>query len=225
LLLWSDKGSKSTSKSDDFDLDTPGYTQCKIEFWVYTSGMDDSGDDFTVGYDDGSTFNTIATYVYQTDFDNDEFNSFEIIIYESSYTFPSDARIRFQSTASGSDDSFYFDEIKVSGSTGGSKFIDETVAVESVVPQDIELGNYPNPFNPSTTICYNLPVESHVELSIYDITGRKITELFNGYQTAGKHTYEWEAVDVNGRKLTSGVYLLYINAGKYQQTVKMMYTK
>jgi hypothetical protein len=192
---------------------------------VYTSGHDDGSDYLDVGYDDGSSFYSVGTFTYLTDFNNDEFNNFEVIVYESSYTFPTDARIRFTCQANSTDDYFYIDEVKVSGSTGGSKSIGEIAAVEAVIPQDFVLGNYPNPFNPSTTIYYSLPVDGHVELSIYDITGRKVANLFNGYQAAGEYTHEWEAVDVNGEKLTTGVYLLQIITGKYHETVKMMYAR
>jgi hypothetical protein len=62
-------------------------------------------------------------------------------------------------------------------------------------------------------------------LSVYDITGRRVAELFNGYQSAGEHILNWEAVDANGQKLTTGVYLLQITAGEYRQTVKMIYAR
>jgi hypothetical protein len=61
---------------------------------------------------------------------------------------------------------------------------------------------YPNPFNPSTQINYALPEGTHVSLVVYDILGRKVAELVNGYQEAGSRTATWTAHDV-----ASGVYL------------------
>jgi len=60
---------------------------------------------------------------------------------------------------------------------------------------------YPNPFNPLTQINYELPEAAHVSLVVYDILGRKVTELVNGHHTAGYHTATWNASDV-----ASGVY-------------------
>jgi hypothetical protein len=111
------------------------------------------------------------------------------------------------------------------GSSKAAAPPEEILVSEPVIPENFRLSVYPNPFNPNTTIYYSLPVEGHVELSIYDITGRKVTEFSNGYQAAGEYTYNWEPVDANGRQLTSGVYFLHINAGEYRQTVKMLYAR
>lgn len=73
------------------------------------------------------------------------------------------------------------------------------------------LQNFPNPFNPNTTITYGLPVNSQVELSIYSILGEKITELVNSLQEKGFHKVSW-----NAKNLSSGVYILKINA-TYQE--------
>ena len=63
--------------------------------------------------------------------------------------------------------------------------------------------NYPNPFNPSTQINFDLPVAGAVSLTIYDVLGRKVAELANGYREAGYHSVTWNA----GARLASGVYL------------------
>lgn len=71
------------------------------------------------------------------------------------------------------------------------------------LPSEINLKqNYPNPFNPSTKIQFNLPIQSQVQLDIYDILGRKIITLVSEELTAGTHTYQWDA-DRNA----SGVYI------------------
>ena len=66
----------------------------------------------------------------------------------------------------------------------------------------LALENYPNPFNPSTQIKYDLPEASHVTLAVYDVLGRKVTELVNGQVAEGYHTATWNASDV-----ASGIYL------------------
>jgi len=72
--------------------------------------------------------------------------------------------------------------------------------------------NHPNPFNPKTVICYRLSANSHIELNIYDIQGKRIVTLFSGIQTAGIHRVEW---DVSGKKdLASGVYIYRLRTNK-----------
>jgi len=85
--------------------------------------------------------------------------------------------------------------------------------------------NYPNPFNPSTTITYDLQKPCSVTLKIYNLAGQELETLVNGYQPAGIHTMSWNAKDDTDRQISSGVYLLRIQAGNFNQTVKMLYVK
>ncbi|MDZ7342779.1 MAG: T9SS type A sorting domain-containing protein [candidate division KSB1 bacterium] len=77
--------------------------------------------------------------------------------------------------------------------------------------------NYPNPFNPSTVISYQLPVSSQVELSIYNLLGQKIMTLVSEKQTAGIHKFNWD-----GSGLASGVYLYRLEAGEFIQSKKLI---
>lgn len=67
-------------------------------------------------------------------------------------------------------------------------------------------GNYPNPFNPSTTIHFSTPVESRLRLTIYNVKGQIVRELINGYVPAGEHHVEWDGRDQQNRIQSSGVY-------------------
>jgi hypothetical protein len=80
--------------------------------------------------------------------------------------------------------------------------------------------NYPNPFNPATTIRYNLPVTSDVRLIVYDILGRNIATLVEGQTPAGTHTVNWQADN-----LPSGVYFFTIKAGDLSHTKRMVLLK
>ncbi|MBI1937818.1 MAG: T9SS type A sorting domain-containing protein [Ignavibacteriales bacterium] len=80
--------------------------------------------------------------------------------------------------------------------------------------------NYPNPFNPTTTIKYALPEAGFVTLKVYDMLGREVVELVNENKTAGYHEVTFDA-----SKLTSGVYIYIIRAGKYTESKKMILTK
>ncbi len=81
-------------------------------------------------------------------------------------------------------------------------------------------GNYPNPFNPSTVISYQLPVVSHVSLSIFDIAGRRVAELVNSQLSAGKHEVTFDASG-----LSSGIYIYRIQAGDFTASGKMVLMK
>ncbi len=77
--------------------------------------MDNSQEDFQVQYYDGSTWHTVATYAVEADFENNVFYNKKVYIDESSYTFPTDMKIRFMCDASGNKDDVYIDEVRVSG--------------------------------------------------------------------------------------------------------------
>ena len=93
-------------------------------------------------------------------------------------------------------------------------------------PKDFHLlQNYPNPFNPSTTIRYEVPVASHVSLSVYDVLGRKVTMLVNETKQAGRYEVQWNPSQTNGGKvfgLSSGVYFYVLQAGSFTETKKLI---
>jgi hypothetical protein len=89
------------------------------------------------------------------------------------------------------------------------------------VPGKFELSQaYPNPFNPTTTINYGLPVDADITLSVYDIEGRFVTFLENGYKAAGYHSVVW-----NASSNASGIYFLHMTAGSYIKNQKLMLVK
>jgi hypothetical protein len=85
--------------------------------------------------------------------------------------------------------------------------------------------NFPNPFNPVTSLRYTLPEQAPVTLTIYDLMGREVTRLINTTQEAGFKSVQWNAVDSFGNPVSAGVYLYQIQAGKYLQTKKMVLLK
>ncbi|MBS4028348.1 MAG: T9SS type A sorting domain-containing protein [Ignavibacteriales bacterium] len=80
--------------------------------------------------------------------------------------------------------------------------------------------NFPNPFNPVTVIRYQLPVNSVVQLKIYDVLGKEVTTLVNGYEEAG-----YKSVEFDASKLSSGIYFYKMVAGKYVATKKLAVMK
>ena len=95
-----------------------------------------------------------------------------------------------------------------------------------LIPISTELiGNYPNPFNPTTTISYQLPENSEVTLSIYNIKGQKVTTLVNEKLEAGNHSAVWNGRDSNGNQVGSGIYFYKLRVGNYQKVKKMLLMK
>ena len=83
------------------------------------------------------------------------------------------------------------------------------------------LCNYPNPFNPQTTIEYALPYDSHVTLEIYDIAGRLMRTLLNEYKDAGYGQVTWDGTNASGQAVASGLYFYTIHAGGHFAAKKM----
>jgi hypothetical protein len=87
------------------------------------------------------------------------------------------------------------------------------------------LANFPNPFNPTTTISYQLPAVSEVELIIYNIKDQKVKTLVNGVFPAGDHSVIWNGRDSNCKPVSSGIYFLKLKAGDFQKVKKMILIK
>ena len=85
--------------------------------------------------------------------------------------------------------------------------------------------NYPNPFNPVTTLRYDLPEQSQVTLTVYNLMGRELFQLVNEKQNAGYKSIQWNATNMNGKPVSAGLYLYQIQAGGFVQTRKMVLLK
>ncbi|MFB0515890.1 MAG: FlgD immunoglobulin-like domain containing protein [Candidatus Neomarinimicrobiota bacterium] len=81
---------------------------------------------------------------------------------------------------------------------------------------------YPNPFNPITTIRYDLPLSVHVQLIVYNILGREVVRLVEGLVPAGSHSVVWHGRNQDGRPLPSGIYLARLATPGYTQSIKML---
>jgi hypothetical protein len=85
--------------------------------------------------------------------------------------------------------------------------------------------NYPNPFNSSTRISFDLYEDAQVELSIYDLLGRRVSTLVDQFLTAGSHNVTWNGRSDNGQNMASGVYFYRLEAGSFSQTKRMLLMK
>ena len=93
-------------------------------------------------------------------------------------------------------------------------------------PEYFSLGqNYPNPFNPQTQFHYDLPKSGNINLGIYDVLGKEVYTVLNGYQRAGKHNVLWTGINNKGLQVQSGIYFYRLTTDSEITTKKMVYTK
>ncbi len=123
----------------------------------------------------------------------------------------------------------YYLVIEGHGTESGNYILDcvylgecDPMAVEEATePSEYSLSqNHPNPFNPSTTIAFSLPLAGVVDLAVYDLAGRRVALLAAGAYTAGRHEVEFDATG-----LSSGLYFYRLTAGKFVETRKMVVVK
>ena len=105
-------------------------------------------------------------------------------------------------------------------SPDGSPVADETL------PQVLAIrGIAPNPFNPKTEIRYDVPRDGWVDLSVFDVRGRKVCDLVSGQQAAGRHSVTWTGRDDRGQSVAAGVYFARVTSSDGTRTAKMVLTK
>jgi len=117
-----------------------------------------------------------------------------------------------------------------SGEHGTPGIINDVyVSAENDIPETpnrlILNPNFPNPFNPSTTIKYSLPLDSQVKLVIYNLKGQLTKLIVDEFQTKGEHSASWDGTDVNGKLVASGIYFYQLGSGKVKVNRKMVLLK
>jgi hypothetical protein len=116
--------------------------------------------------------------------------------------------------------SWYIDDLRVSYEGGGDSNDNNDIPLVTKLS-----GNYPNPFNPETTINFSTKEDGNVRIDIYNIKGQKVKTLVNEHMKADNHKVVWTGEDSNGRQVSSGVYFYKMKAGKYTSTKKMILMK
>jgi hypothetical protein len=98
--------------------------------------------------------------------------------------------------------------------------------IASALPDQYELHqNFPNPFNPRTSIRFALPKPGHVLLEVYNLLGQKVTTLVQEKLPAGVHTVIWHGIDSEGRQVATGIYFYRIATGDFTDVKKMLLVK
>ncbi len=104
--------------------------------------------------------------------------------------------------------------------TDWTTYLDTPEQQAPAIPRQISLSSYPNPFNSTVTIKYDLPIASRVTLSIFDIQGRLVETIRDDFTPSGNHTQSWSPTE-----LASGVYFARLNADHVSATSKLLYLK
>ncbi len=138
----------------------------------------------------------------------------------SAANFSSAFKIRFRLTSDASEnwDGWYVDDIRIMGYTGGIVGVQGN---NSNIPFVYKLEqNFPNPFNPTTLIKYQLPEDEFVKITVFNILGQQVSTLVNTYQNAGNYSLMFD-----GTNLASGLYLYKLEAGSFTDVKKMLLLK
>ena len=94
-----------------------------------------------------------------------------------------------------------------------------------ISPVTLNASNYPNPFNPETTICYDISKQGKVSVDIYNLKGQKVKSLLNEIQEAGQHKIIWQGDNEDGKQVSSGTYFYKVKSGGEEIVKKMLLMK
>jgi len=207
-LRYEDNTDSNTEYKYTFDLTSVQNPQ--LTFWSRKSITEGDSGFVEISVDGGITwerlgagFNGLATTWEH------------ISISLNDYAGSGDIRLRFRFVSDGEKThlGWFIDDITIEHGISGTREHEL-----GNIPNGYELfNNYPNPFNPSTTISWQLAAGGDVELSVYNLLGQKVTSLVSGSHPAGYHQIEWDAGD-----LPSGIYYYGIRAGTFYDVKKMI---
>jgi hypothetical protein len=155
---------------------------------------------------------------------------YELTAFEGQQTItigkPDDFSLKCEVTDSDNNTATDIHSIIVSGSLAKAQGANTNESAIVTVPKQVELtGNYPNPFNPSTTIRFGLPEDGNVKITIYSINGQEVTTLANSYFSKGYHEIKWDGKNQSGKSVSNGVYIYELRSGNQRFIKKMVFAK
>jgi hypothetical protein len=177
----------------------PEYDYCYVE--VSTNG--------------GSSWTEVASY------DGFLEDWTEVQIDLASYVGTSAFKVRFRLDSDGyiTSDGWYVDDVAISGDVPGT-------GVDDVAVRGLSVSNYPNPFNPRTTVRFQMPAAGAVNVEIYDVAGRVVRAvLVDEEREAGEHEFVWDGTDDTGRETAAGIYFVRVEAEGDVASSKMVLLK
>ena len=217
VRLRDNSGVASSMTSPSFNLSS--YNSVDVEFLFYPNSME-NGEDFWLRYNDGSGWQTIATYARGTDFQNDACYTSTVTLDASQFNLANGAQFRFQCDASGNGDRIYIDAVVITGFTGSRENPDNNVTpidspVETVATFPLSNGKdefslFPNPVDNTLNIkSPGLPVDEIQVFSAFGMLVKEVTVLEEG-----------SAIDVS--RLAAGTYFVRIVSGDILVTKKFI---
>jgi hypothetical protein len=114
-------------------------------------------------------------------------------------------------------------EVALNGVLGSVN--DQTVTLKALPTVYTLAQNFPNPFNPTTTIEYSIPTAGHTTLAIYNLAGQKVRTLVNNVQSPSFYKVVWDGKNDNGMTVATGTYFYKLVSGNYSKNVKMTLIK
>jgi hypothetical protein len=135
---------------------------------------------------------------------------------------------------------FYLDDVKLPGTSMAPDLLNVSCSYpdadnavtfntsemgidDEIIPTVFSLGqNFPNPFNPTTQIAFDLPEQATAKLVVYNLIGQQVNVLTDRHMNAGHHVFDWNGLDSGGKLVASGVYFYELRAGDFVAKKKML---
>ncbi len=231
FLIRDNSGAASSFTSPSYDFS--GLDQVEIEFYFYPNSME-NGEDFWVRYNDGSGWQTVATYTSGSSFNNNQFYVSTVTLDATEYNLSSNAQIRFQCDASANADRVYIDQVTVTGVCNGANLYNPTepqapvalgeTAIENspgMNPNPLETGLesaqlFPNPTTGEINLNFKLDMDREFTFDIFDRTGRHIL------RHAQEVTVGENRVTLDLDQLAGGMYLVRFGDAEAQRSMRFI---
>lgn len=214
IRIRDNSGTASSMTSSGYNLS--GFNQVELEFYFYPNSME-NGEDFWVRFNDGSGWQTVATYASGSSFTNNSFYVATVTLDASQYNLSSGAQFRFQCDASGNADRVYIDAVTLTG-ISGARSIGSSQTIELVEtptlrgPRDLIDKDFLMTPNPATDMVTITADEEIKNIRIYSITGQ-LLRIVRPQNTT---------TDLNVSDLTTGLYLISIETSEEVSTQKLV---
>jgi hypothetical protein len=241
--VWATNLEGNYSNNSQIFLDSPNinlknFPRAKLEFYQYYDFESDvgkywDGGNVKVSFDNGQNWSLLTPalgYPYDKIFSLDEpgygaqSNEWLYAEFDLSPYLGMEIKIRFHF---GSDfetnrTGWYLDDIAIKPELA-TAVDDKGQEKNPGLAAEYSLGqNFPNPFNPETTIRYQVAKQGLVKVTIYNLLGQAVATLVDEYQKAGKYRIKWNGKDDSGNRMTAGIYFYNIKSGSFHQTKKMI---